>query len=405
MMGGQSSKKKGDDTPPTRQSSEKKGDNTPPIQLKVNAGYRYAADLSSYEEACIIDPELQSIDASIHGRTSRVINSLVTGAEVQALSFDSLREVTECLLDMNQDIVKVILECKKDIWKNDELFSLVEDYFESSIQTLDFCTALGNCLKRARNSQVIIQLAVKQFEEEVGLQDGVLETRFTKTLEDLNKFKEAGNPFTDEFFKLFQSVYVQQVKMLGKLQAQKRKLDKKLKSLGTWRKVTNVLFVAAFVSVLIFSVVAAAVAAPPVVTALAGALTVPIGTMGKWCNYLWRRYEKEVQRQKELLNSLYLGTYITVKDMDNIRLLVNKLEIEIESMLQKAEFANREDAVRLAIDEIKKKLDVFMETIEDLGRHADKCSRGIRRARTVILQRIIRHRTQSTADEDSVVML
>uniref|UniRef100_A0A6N2LAH4 Uncharacterized protein n=1 Tax=Salix viminalis TaxID=40686 RepID=A0A6N2LAH4_SALVM len=61
-----------------------------------------------------------------------------------------------------------------------------------------------------------------------------------------------------------------EVSMLKKLQSRMKKLDKKLKSMKTWRRVSNVLFVSAFVSVLIFSVVAAAVDAPPVVTALAG---------------------------------------------------------------------------------------------------------------------------------------
>ncbi|PKU84845.1 UPF0496 protein 1 [Dendrobium catenatum] len=53
---------------------------------------------------------------------------------------------------MNQEVVKIILDCKKDIWKTPELFQLVEDYFENSLQTLDFCKALERCLNRARNS-------------------------------------------------------------------------------------------------------------------------------------------------------------------------------------------------------------------------------------------------------------
>ena len=79
---------------------------------------------------------------------------------------------------MNQEVVKVILECKKDIWKNQELFELVEEYFENSLQTLDFCTALEKCLKRARDSQLFVLVALQQFEEECGAGGN----RYVKTL-------------------------------------------------------------------------------------------------------------------------------------------------------------------------------------------------------------------------------
>lgn len=136
--------------------------------------------------------------------------------------------------------------------------------------------------------------------------------------------------------------------------------------------------------------VAAAIAALPVVTALAGALGVPVGSVGKWSNSLWNSYMKAMKGQ-ELVRSLEVGTFIAIKDMDNIWVLVKKLEVETESLSQNASIAlMEEDALKLVIDEIKK-LDVFMQTIEDLGEHANKCSRDITQARTVILQRIIRY--------------
>jgi uncharacterized coiled-coil DUF342 family protein len=41
--------------------------------------------------------------------------------------------------------------------------------------------------------------------------------------------------------------------------------------------------------------------------------------------------------------------------------------------------------VKLAIDEMKKKLDVFMKIIQQLSEEADKCRRDIRCARTTVL--------------------
>ncbi|XP_058081278.1 UPF0496 protein 1-like [Magnolia sinica] len=370
-MGGQFSKKSGE---------------SPPV-LHINDNLPYTAELSSYEAACRLDPELQSFDTTLQARTNRVISTLAIGVEVRSLSFDSLKEVTGCLLEMNQEVVKVILDCKQDIWKNQELFDLVEEYFENSLQTLDFCTALEKCLKRARDSQLILHVALQQFEEE-----GVEGRKYSRTLEELKNFKAAGDPFTEEFFQVFQTVYKQQVSMLEKLQLRKSKIDKKLKTVKAWRKVSSIIFAAAFAAVLICSVVAAAMAAPPVAAALAAATAIPLGSMGKWFDSLWKDYEVALKGQKEVISSMQVGTYIAIKDLDSIRVLVDRLEVEIQSMLQNASFAlGEEEAVKFGVVEIKKKLGVFMKSIEDLGEQADKCSRDIRRARTVVLQRIIKH--------------
>ncbi|XP_065855645.1 UPF0496 protein At4g34320-like [Euphorbia lathyris] len=355
--------------------------------INVNTNLHYTSELTSYEAACRLDEDLQYFDTSLQARTSHVINTLAVGVEVRALSFDSLKEVTECLLEMNQEVVKVILECKKDIWKNQELFELVEEYFENSLQTLDFCTALEKCLKRARDSQLFILVALQQFEEE----NEAGGNGYVKTLEGLKNFKSAGDPFTEEFFQIFQSVYKQQMLMLEKLQLRKNKLDKKLKYIHAWRKVSGIIFVATFASVLICSVVAAAMAAPPVAAALAAATAIPLGSMGKWIDSLWQNYQNAMKGQKEVISTMQVGTYIAIKDMDNIRVLINRLEIDIEALMRNAEFAIEEDAVKIAIQEIKKKLEAFMKHIEDLGTQADNCSRDIRRARTVVLQRIIKH--------------
>ncbi|EYU37760.1 hypothetical protein ABFS82_02G026400 [Erythranthe guttata] len=353
----------------------------------------YTTDqLHSYEAACKIDTDLQSFDTTLQLRTSNVINSLAVGVEVRALSFDSLRQVTECLLEMNQEVVKVILDCKKDIWKNQELFELVEDYFENSLKTLDFCAALEKCLKSARDRQLLIHIALQQFEEEDNkIEEG--KVKYSKTLKELKNFKDAGDPFTDDFFKIFQSVYSQQISMLEKLQLKKNKLDKKLKYIHAWRKVSSIIFAATFAAVLICSVVAAAMAAPPVAAALAAAASVPLGSMGRWIDSLLKNYENAVKGQKEIIGYMSVGSYVTIKDLDNIRVLIDRLEIEIESLLKSADFA--EESVKVAVDEIKKKLAVFVKNIEELGDQADKCSRDIRRARTVILQRIIKHPNNS----------
>ena len=47
--------------------------------------------------------------------------------------------------------------------------------------------------------------------------------------------------------------------------------------------------------------------------------------------------------------------------------------------------------MKLAMDEIKKQLDVFMDTIQNLSQHGHKCSQDITMARTVVLRTITKH--------------
>ncbi|XP_043709425.1 UPF0496 protein 1-like [Telopea speciosissima] len=368
------------------QFSKRTGEAPPVIHLDTNL--QYIAELSSYEVECRLDPDLQSFDSILQTRTNRVINTVASGVEVRALSLDSLKEVTGSLLDMDQEVVKVILDCKEDIWKNPELSGLVEDYFENSLQTLDFCTALDKCLKKARDSQLILHVALQQFEKE----DGLEEKKYLATLEELKNFKAAGSPFMNDFIQDFQTVYKHQVLMLKKLQIRKNKLDRKLTSAKAWRKVSNIIFGATFAAILICSVVAAAMAAPPVAAAMAAATTIPIGAMGRWFDSLWQGYENALRGQKEVIGSMQIGTYVAIKDLDSIRVLVERLEIEILTLMENADFALRQgEAVKIGVEEIKKKLEGFMKSIEDLSEQADRCSRDVRRARTVVLQKIIKH--------------
>ncbi|XP_051206292.1 UPF0496 protein 1 [Lolium perenne] len=354
-----------------------------------------AEDLSSYEAACRYDPEVRTFDSTLQRRTSRAISTLAVGVEVRSMSLDSLREVTGCLLDMNQEVVRVILDCKKDIWKSPDLFDLVEDYFESSLHTLDFCTALDKCLKRARDSQLLLHVALQRFDDEEHTNAGAdapAAARYARTLHELRQFKAAGDPFTDEFFQAFQAVYRQQLAMLEKLQLRKHRLDKKVKKIKAWRRVSSIIFASTFAAVLICSVVAAAIAAPPVAAALAAAAAIPLGSMGKWIDSLLKGYQDALRGQKEVVSAMQVGTFIAIKDLDSIRVLINRVEMEISSMVDCIDFAERdEEAVKFGVEEIKKKLEAFMKSVEDLGEQADRCSRDIRRARTVVLQRIIRH--------------
>ncbi|GMY11600.1 upf0496 protein [Fagus crenata] len=90
---------------------------------------------------------------------------------------------------------------------------------------------------------------------------------------------------------------------------------------------------------------------------------------------------------------MHTCTSITMAELVNIRALVVKLKIGIDSLLQTADFALREkdeDLVKFVMDEIKKKLEVFKDTIQSLSQYGHKCSQDITMARMVILRTIAR---------------
>nr|GMD49803.1 UPF0496 protein 1-like [Ipomoea batatas] len=349
-------------------------------------------DLTSYESACEEDPDLRAFDSALQARTTKAINSVAVTLDYRALSLDSLREVTLCFLEMNQEVVNLILESKRDIWKDPDLFDLVKEYLENSRHTMNFCTALEDALQRAHHSQSILRFALQKFEEESAKitepgHDSV--QLYSKTLAELKKFKDAGDPFTEKFFSLFHSVYKQQELMLNKMKEKKSRLDKKLRKVKSWRRISNVIFATVFVSVLICSVVAAVVTAPPVVTALAAAASVPLGTVGKWINNMWKKYENDLKGEREILTTIGAGNYIVIQDLESIQRLVDRLQDQIQGLLYNADFAMQQnDAVSSAMEDIKKNVISFMETIQVLTDHADKCSRDIRMAHAVILKKI-----------------
>uniref|UniRef100_A0A1J3FAP6 UPF0496 protein n=1 Tax=Noccaea caerulescens TaxID=107243 RepID=A0A1J3FAP6_NOCCA len=369
--------------------------------VRTDMRSKYSADLTSYTSACQEDSNLKSFDSSLHKRTNIVIRSLAARAETQSLSLDSLMEVYGFLLELNQDAVRVIIESREDVWKNKDLKSLVDVYFKSTARTLEFCNTVENCVKRTEISQLLIRLAVKKFETEsldtdLGVGGSKKKKKYAKTLEELNKFKAMGDPFDGEFVNQYESVYEQQVLLLEELRKQKVKLDKKQRNVKAWRRLSNVVFVIAFVSVLVLSVVAASVGAPPVVSAVASGLTAPVDLAGKWCSEMWKEYEKAVKRQRGLVLSMEIRTTVINESMETIRILVENLRIRISLILETVEIAveregeEEEVEMRLAMQKIREKIDGFTEKIEQVGESAAKCSKFIALGRLLVLEHIFK---------------
>ncbi|KAI3462818.1 hypothetical protein Pfo_019481 [Paulownia fortunei] len=311
-------------------------------------------------------------------------SSAAVGLEVRSLPLSSLREVPEYFLEMNQEFVKIILQKKDDIWKNQELSDLLDDYFENNRLTLDFFTALDTCLKRAGHIESNVSL--RKFEEEHNyavLGEGSVKN-YSRTLDELRNFRGAADPFTQELFEVFSSVYSKQILTLERLQAKKRKLDKKLGKLKSRRRVSNVIFVVTFASVLIGTVVAAA--------------GVPLRSTGRSFKSIWEKFERDLMGQREIISSMQVGTYTVIKNLVSTRELVDRFQIKIEALLANEDFMRDGEAVVIAVEDSRKKVDDVIKTTHDLNEHVNKCTQETRMARTLILRRIINNPSSSNQD-------
>ncbi|KAK5843692.1 UPF0496 protein At2g18630-like [Gossypium arboreum] len=249
-----------------------------------------------------------------------------------------------------------------------DLKSLMKEYFDNFEKTLEFCTALKDCLEHVRNNHGIIESALKCYDEEDKLEVGTIEENSVKALGELRKFKEAEEPFVKQFLVLKKMAHRRYESMQGKVRALKKTLKKKLESWETWRRVTMAFFVAAFISVLVFSVAAATKSAKPVITALAGALTAAIVPLGTWCNKWWKRNKEEIKKQKKLTTIMDIyGSSATT-----IRALVDQLEIKKKSLLHSVDCVLTEGyTLKAAMDDINEKLKLVMPIITRLLRKTD----------------------------------
>ncbi|KAF2554310.1 hypothetical protein F2Q68_00035566 [Brassica cretica] len=364
--------------------------------VRTDMSSKYSSDLKYYTSACQQDSDLKTFDSSLHKRTNSVMKLLADQAKSQSISQGSLivMEVYEFMLDLNRDVVKEIIESREDVRNNKDLTSLVDVYFKNTSKTLDFCNTVQNCVKIAENSRLIIRYAVKQFEAE---SEDAKRNKYAKTLEELNKFKAVGDPFDGELLTQYESVCEEQDLLLEELGKLRAKLDKKQRNLKTWRRLSNVVFITAFVSVLLLSVAAAALSAPIVLTAVAAGLTPSIEVVGKWSNGMWKKYEKAVRRQRELVPKVETGAKINRIATDSIRLEVENLRIKLKFILETVDFAveregggeEDEEATRLAMQEIKKKVEGLTEKIKEVGQHTDRFSKVISSERRLVLQHIL----------------
>ncbi|XP_071722705.1 uncharacterized protein [Rutidosis leptorrhynchoides] len=291
-------------------------------------------------------PEYLSVGSSSASlkETTDVINTLDAGVNDKAImSFDLGNEETQFLLKMNQDLVNSAVDSKRRIWKNQELFDLVDEFFKNNSQTLDLCLLLKKCLKRVQYTRLLIIEALQQYHNECDGDDDNDNRSFENTSRILKKLKAAEDPFSQDFFNNFNFVHDRQKTFLTMNAMSRWDMDTKRDQWTT-----------------------------------------------KVFTSLSKNYKNDIEGQQGVIHAMLTGCHSTLTGLDNIRTLVQRVQIQIESFKKNAELATTiDDTVKLVMDAVKKTLESLSKDEEELEIKTNNCSVMINKARSEVLKNII----------------
>ncbi|KAL2469385.1 hypothetical protein Fot_50961 [Forsythia ovata] len=294
-----------------------------------------------------MNAEIETIGCKELGETSTTTNNL---QHVIDLAYYD-KEVIDYPLEMNQEVVKVMFESRQDIWNNKELRELINEFYKNSLNNLKSYLALDKSLKDTTDT-----LLLQHFVEGNDW--------------NLNNFKVTSNSFCQEFACLHQ----QYISTVDKLQMYKTKLDEKQNCIHAWIKLSRIIFTILAVVVLIGSGVTIATVTSRLATALATTATsIPLGSIGMWIYYMLNKYKNVVKAHKDIINWLNGWTQLAIKDLAKI--LVH---------MASADFVVNQGTLKLSIEETTSNLNDLRVKVVD-------CSNNTRKARTAILQKIIKN--------------
>lgn len=302
---------------------------------------------------------------------------------------DSLKELTAQISETNEQAVRSIilsLKSKKDIQKNLLLFDIVQEYFSNSFRMSDLCNALEDCLKRARDRQLILRVAVQLFKGE-GENDLNKRVKYHRVVEELKKFKNAEDPFA-VFSQILDKVREQQQSLVDKLKRHEKKIKKKLLILKVWRVMLGTILASVSLTLMICQVVVSVAGLSHVADALGSAASAS-SSLSLTLESKNKSHCDELKRELELISSMRVRAFYELTDLDEIHVGVDRLEKQLQSLMQNADYViGGEEMAKLGFEEIEKSMDKFMKTLEELGRHADTCSNDLKNGRMAIQDKI-----------------
>ncbi|KAL6213541.1 hypothetical protein ACLB2K_012988 [Fragaria x ananassa] len=335
-----------------------------------------------YEADCEDDKDLRDFDAKLRTGAEEVVRHSTTG-------FDRLKKGLKYLTQSDEKIVSEISACKQKILEakgeeagivmtaNEKVVDhLMMEYLDNSSQTLQLCTLeLHGFIKSAHVVHSCIADVVREREVSKKLNESITKYRLSQ----------------EAVVAKVKSLRDQHLDMLNKLKERNLKFDKKQELARTLKKVVNVVFIGTLSALFVCTIMAAAMAFPPVASALtahpciagvfAGGAVVhacsPVFKEGRhWLLNLIQDYTSTLETQKGLIKSMEAGTREAIKELDELDDIVSRVHKVI---------ANDEGRVDLGIEDpeviIMGKLADFDQEIKELDKRRKECLEITKKAR------------------------
>lgn len=262
------------------------------------------------------------------------------------------------------------------------LLFLSRDYLKSAVATINLLAALKACLSRARDRQAIVFQALKFYKLK----------NYSETLSKLRDFKEAEDPFSVAMATEFASLHECQQSVIKHLDSNRNKLRDKIDSTKRWRKAWKVMCNAAFVAVLLASVVLAAMSMPPFATVAVAAGCTVIRTGEQWVESVWANRLKTLEGAKDAVVAMSKGE-LGDRELESVKAMVERIKIGMGSMEEVAWFAmcqseEEEVAVAMVVEEIEERVGEVEEGIKGVEMKVKACEGEIRKVVAQLLDAI-----------------
>ncbi|XP_024163986.1 UPF0496 protein At4g34330 [Rosa chinensis] len=348
--------------------------------VPINSEPRIFEELMrSYQADCKDDKELQDFDAELSSGAEEVVRS--TG-------LDRFKQCLKYLTHSNEKIVRVILSCKKQIVEAEGVGARM--VMTANEQLLD-----QFLIKETLSTRLVRSIHVSC------ITDVVLDWEVSKKLNESQKMYHRS---AEAVVAKVKSLRDQHRDMLDKLKDRIVKFDRKLELTRTLKKVVNVVFMGMLFGLFVCTIMAAAMAAPPVASALTshpcitgvvagGAVGYAFSAVLKegqhWLLTFIQGYKSTLEAHTGVIKSMEAGTRDAIKELDDIMCHVNKVIAKgndpVLSNLSSANDEGRVDVVDQEVTSILEKLAEFGKEIEELDEKREQCLRVIETARDKVL--------------------
>ncbi|KAG1371248.1 UPF0496 protein [Cocos nucifera] len=292
-------------------------------------------------------------------------------------------------------------ELKDSISKKPALLSFINDHLDyANIKTLRSLTGVKRYLDKTQVILSTIRRALECFDEENTERTDDKKkkkkkstNKYSETVDKLKELREMGDPFAELKAGELREACARLRSLLAALRRRDQELENRQRSVKKWRKACDVACTAGIVAVLACSVILAAVAAPAAAIAGTTAFATATKAVEPWIESLWDGWEGPLREEKDLIGAMRKMGWLVLQELENARLTVDKLKIDINAILVGVGFAISEEEIEVKIgifEHIMPKKGNVEKGIDGLKEKLDSCNEKIRKAATEFLKMIMK---------------